>query len=79
MATYLVTANARSNFHMWLNTTVKRVIRTGGHATGLELEAFNNGGRAGVVNVTSITGRVILSAGAFGTPKVLFRSEFPVT
>ncbi|RDW73920.1 cellobiose dehydrogenase protein [Coleophoma crateriformis] len=74
MATYLVSANGRTNFHMWLNTSVKRVVRDNGHATGLEVEAFNNGGYAGVVNVTSTTGRVILSAGTFGTAKILFRS-----
>lgn len=75
LATYLVTANARSNFHMWLNTSVKRVIRDGGHAVGLEVEAYNNGGYAGTVNLTSITGRVILSAGAFGSAKLLFRCK----
>ncbi|EMR89102.1 putative cellobiose dehydrogenase protein [Botrytis cinerea BcDW1] len=74
LATYLVDANKRSNFHMWLNTSVKRIIRDGGHATGIEVEATNNGGRQGVVSLTSVTGRVIVSAGAFGTPKLLFRS-----
>ncbi|KAL3423699.1 cellobiose dehydrogenase [Phlyctema vagabunda] len=74
MATYLVSAKARSNFQMWLNTTVKRVVRDGGHATGLEVEAYNNGGYAGTVKLTPITGRVILSAGTFGTAKILFRS-----
>ncbi|KAI0971401.1 fungal cellulose binding domain-containing protein [Xylaria arbuscula] len=74
MATYLVTADARSNFKLWMNTAVKRVIRTGGHITGVEVEAFEDGGYAGVVNLTSITGRVILSAGTFGTAKLLMRS-----
>ncbi|KAI3337680.1 fungal cellulose binding domain-containing protein [Ustulina deusta] len=74
MATYLVTANARSNFKLWLGTAVKRVIRSGGHITGVEVEAYDDGGYAGVVNVTSITGRVILSAGTFGSAKVLMRS-----
>jgi cellobiose dehydrogenase (acceptor) len=76
MATYLVTANARSNFKLWTNTAVKRVIRNGGHITGVEVEAFRDGGYAGVVNVTSITGRVILSAGTFGSAKLLMRSKF---
>lgn len=75
MATYLVTANARSNFKLWTGTAVKRVIRTGGHITGVEVEAYQNGGYAGVVNVTPISGRVILSAGTFGTAKVLMRSK----
>jgi cellobiose dehydrogenase (acceptor) len=75
LATYLVTANARSNFDIWMNTAVKRVVRTGGHVTGVEVEAFGNGGYVGLVNATQITGRVILSAGAFGSAKILLRSE----
>ncbi|KAI0445879.1 fungal cellulose binding domain-containing protein [Xylaria telfairii] len=74
MATYLVTANARSNFKLWTGTSVKRVIRTGGHITGVEVEAYKDGGYVGVVNVTATSGRVILSAGAFGSAKVLMRS-----
>lgn len=76
MATYLVTANARSNFHLWMNTAVKRVVRSGGHITGIEVEPYGNGGYTGTVNVTSITGRVVLSAGTFGSAKILLRSEF---
>lgn len=74
MATYLVTANARSNFKMWLNTSVERIVRTGGHATGLNVVATHNGGYSGTVQLTPVTGRVIVSAGAFGTAKLLFRS-----
>ena len=74
MATYLVTASARSNFHLQMNSTVTRVIRTGSHITGVEVQAYGDGGYNGVINVTANTGRVILSAGAFGTPKILFRS-----
>ncbi|KAK3369187.1 cellobiose dehydrogenase-like protein [Lasiosphaeria ovina] len=74
MATYLVSAKGRSNFKLWLNTTVKRVVREGGHITGLEVEAFRDGGYQGVVNVTNISGRVILSAGTFGSAKILVRS-----
>ncbi|PQE24748.1 cellobiose dehydrogenase protein [Rutstroemia sp. NJR-2017a WRK4] len=74
LATYLVDASKRSNFHMWLNTSVKKIIRDGGHATGVQVEATNNGGYGGTVNLTPVTGRVIVSAGAFGTPKLLFRS-----
>lgn len=61
LATYLVTANARSNFDMWLNTTVNRVIRTAGQVTALELEPFGENGHSGFVNVTA-TGKVIISA-----------------
>ncbi len=74
LATYLVTANNRTNFKLWTNTIVKRVLRDGGHITGVEVEAFRDGGYAGMVNITSISGRVILSAGTFGSPKILFRS-----
>lgn len=74
MATYLVTANGRSNFHMWLNTSVERINRIGGHAVSLDVIPTNNGGHLGTVPLTPITGRVIISAGAFGTPKLLFRS-----
>ncbi|KAF2496966.1 cellobiose dehydrogenase [Lophium mytilinum] len=70
MATYLVTASARSNFKLLMNTSVRRVIRTGGHVTGVELEK----GACGTVNVTAGTGRVILSAGTFGSTKILYRS-----
>lgn len=74
LATYLVSASARSNFKMWTNTTVDKVIRTAGHITGVQVEAFGDGGYKGVINVTATTGRVILSAGVFGTSKILFRS-----
>ncbi|KAI1394791.1 carbohydrate-binding module family 1 protein [Hypoxylon fuscum] len=74
MSTYLVSANKRKNFHLWMGTAVKRVIRNGGHVTGIEVEPFINGGYTGVVNITSVTGRVILSAGTFGSAKILLRS-----
>jgi cellobiose dehydrogenase (acceptor) len=74
LATYLTTAKKRTNFNLWLNTTVKRVIRDGGHITGVEVEPFRSGGYKGIVNVTSTTGRVVLSAGTFGSAKILMRS-----
>ena len=74
MATYLVTANARSNFHMLMNTMVNKVVRTGGHITGIQVAATANGGSTGTINVTPVTGRVILSAGTFGSAKILMRS-----
>ena len=73
LATYLASAHARGNFTLWTNTVARRVIRTGGHATGVEIEC-NGGGHAGVVSVTPTTGRVVLAAGAFGSAKLLFRS-----
>lgn len=73
MATYLVEASKRSNFKMLTNTAVKRVLRTGGKATGVELEAQTADGKCGTVNLAT-NGRVILSAGVFGTSKILMRS-----
>lgn len=74
MATYLVSASERSNFRLMTNTSVTRVVRDGSRITGVELEAFLDGGKCGTIKVTPDTGKVILSAGAFGTPKILFRS-----
>ena len=74
MATYLVTANARKNFKLVMNTSVNRVVRNGSHVTGVEVENFLDGGYCGTFNVTPETGRVILSSGTLGTPKILFRS-----
>lgn len=76
MATYLQTALKRPNFNLYMNTAVRRVIRAGAHATGIELECNGNGGYIGTINLTPKTGRVILSAGTFGSAKLLLRSEF---
>ena len=79
LATYLVTAMKRKNFALWTNTVARRLIRTGGHITGVEIECSKAGtvgpGRSGTVRVTPGTGRVILSAGTFGSARVLLRSE----
>ncbi|KAH7121263.1 hypothetical protein B0J11DRAFT_616620 [Dendryphion nanum] len=78
LRTYLVTAAKRDNFKLYTGTNARRLQRTGGKITGVELECYRNGSRAaghyGTVNVTPGTGRVILSAGTFGSPKLLFRS-----
>ncbi|KAK4156344.1 cellobiose dehydrogenase [Chaetomidium leptoderma] len=73
LATYLVSASGRKSFTLWMNTMVKRVVREGGHATGVEVQC-NGAGHAGVVSLTPNTGRVIISAGTFGSAKLLFRS-----
>ncbi|PNS21142.1 Cellobiose dehydrogenase [Sphaceloma murrayae] len=73
MATYLVEADARDNFALWMNTTVARVTRSGSTVTGLDVEAYGQGGHCGHVNLKP-GGRVILSAGVFGTTKILMRS-----
>lgn len=74
MATYLVSASTRKNFQLWLNSSVERINREGGHAVSLDILPANEGGRNGTIFLTPGTGRVILAAGAFGTPKILFRS-----
>ncbi|WYZ41414.1 hypothetical protein EsH8_V_000309 [Colletotrichum jinshuiense] len=74
MATYLVSASKRSNFKLWTRTAVKRVVRSGGHITGVEVEPYVDGGFAGTVGVTAVTGRVVLAAGTFGSAKLLLRS-----
>jgi cellobiose dehydrogenase (acceptor) len=72
LGAYLPTALARKNFKMIMNTMVRRVVRTGGKATGVELEGKTNG-YCGTIKLNE-GGRVILSGGTFGTSKVLFRS-----
>ncbi|KAF8250884.1 FAD/NAD(P)-binding domain-containing protein [Wilcoxina mikolae CBS 423.85] len=64
LATYLRTALARPNFQLMLNTTVARVLRKGSKILGVTTST----GR----NITAKT--IVLSAGSFGTPKILFRS-----
>ncbi len=73
LATYLVSASARDNFDLWLNTAVRRAVRTGSKVTGVELECLG-GGYSGIVNLKP-GGGVIFSAGTFGTTKLLFRSK----
>lgn len=75
LATYLATAAARSNFNLWMDTAVNRIVRDGAHATGVEVSCSAGTGYSGTVNLTPDTGRVIISAGTFGTPKLLFRSK----
>ncbi|CAN8106388.1 unnamed protein product [Discula destructiva] len=74
LATYLATAAARKKFTMWTNTAANRIVRNGSHATGVEVSCTAGSGYSGTVNLTPNTGRVIVSAGTFGSPKLLFRS-----
>jgi cellobiose dehydrogenase (acceptor) len=69
LGTYLVSAVGRTNFKLLTNTAVRRVVRDGKKATGVELES----GTCGTIKLKA-GGRVILSAGTFGTSKLLFRS-----
>jgi cellobiose dehydrogenase (acceptor) len=75
LATYLWSATRRPNMQLWTGTQVRRLIRTGSRVTGVEVEPFINGGYVGRALVKPTTGRVILSAGVYGTAKILFRSE----
>ncbi|KAI0912248.1 cellobiose dehydrogenase [Ustulina deusta] len=74
MATYLKTAAERDNFQLWMNTPARRALRTGGTITGVELDCMLGNGQYGTVSVTPKTGRVIVSAGTFGSAKFLMRS-----
>ncbi|QRW24931.1 GMC oxidoreductase [Rhizoctonia solani] len=72
MDTYLKTARARSNFKLVTNTNVLAVVRNGAQITGVRTD--NSAlGTNGIVSLTS-KGRVVLSAGVFGTAKILFQS-----
>ncbi|KAA8893690.1 cellobiose dehydrogenase-like protein [Sphaerosporella brunnea] len=73
LATYLSTASARSNFKLQMNTMVRRIIRSGGTASGVEVYATNTTGVTGIYNLKP-NGKLILSAGTWGTAKILFRS-----
>lgn len=76
LATYLSTAMARTKlFTMWTNTAADRIVRNGSEATGVEVSCSAGTGYSGTVKLTPGTGRVIVSAGSFGSPKLLFRSK----
>ncbi|KAF2755030.1 FAD/NAD(P)-binding domain-containing protein [Pseudovirgaria hyperparasitica] len=70
VVTYLPIAQKLPNFHLSLNTKVVRAVRSGSAVTGVEVETSS--GRH-IINVKS-NGKVILSAGALSTPRILFNS-----
>ncbi|CAE6481722.1 unnamed protein product [Rhizoctonia solani] len=72
MDTYLKTAKARSNFKLLSNTKVLSLVRSGAQITGVQTNNMSINGN-GIISLTS-KGRVILSAGPFGTAKILFGS-----
>lgn len=72
MATYYQTAKARSNLKLWQYTLVTGLVRNGAQITGVRTNYTAYGGN-GIVPLTS-KGRVILSAGVFGTARILFQS-----
>lgn len=75
LATYLLTASQRKQFTLLTNTIGTRAVRNGGHVTGVELECNGNGGYNGTAWLTPNTGRVVFSAGTFGSAKLLLRSK----
>ncbi|CAK5262202.1 unnamed protein product [Mycena citricolor] len=71
VATYLQTALARKNFKLMMNTEVLNVIRNGSQITGVKTSDTTVPGGIYPLNPN---GRVILSAGTFGSSRLLFKS-----
>ncbi|KAK1834107.1 cellobiose dehydrogenase [Podospora conica] len=71
--TYLLSALGNEKFGLWMNTAVRRAVRTGSKVSGVELECLATGGYEGTVNINP-GGGVIFAAGAFGSMKLLLRS-----
>lgn len=68
---YLSSAYSRPNFSLYTNAIVDRVVRQGSKVTGVDISNTSEDGFRGFVGANK---GVVLAAGAFGTPKVLFRS-----
>ncbi|RGP76900.1 cellobiose dehydrogenase [Fusarium longipes] len=69
--TYLPLAEKRDNFSLRMGTKAIRVVRSGSRATGVEVE--NADGKKEIIGLAK-NGRVVLSAGALSTPRILFNS-----
>ncbi|KAK8108122.1 GMC oxidoreductase [Apiospora kogelbergensis] len=69
--TYLPLAEAKDNFKLQLNTKVIRAVRTNATITGVEVEDAS--GSRQIIQLAQ-GGKVILSAGAMSTPRLLFNS-----
>ncbi|KAM0542562.1 hypothetical protein ACHAPJ_012733 [Fusarium lateritium] len=69
--TYLPLAQKKNNFTLRLGTKVIRVVRSGSQATGVEVETAE--GKNEIIKLSK-GGRVVLSAGALSTPRLLFNS-----
>ncbi|KAF8066822.1 cellobiose dehydrogenase [Lyophyllum atratum] len=72
VATYFKTAIARKNFTYKQYAYVLNVVRNGAQITGVKTNDTSLGPN-GIIPLTS-KGRVILSAGSYGSPRILFRS-----
>ncbi|KAK1542421.1 cellobiose dehydrogenase [Colletotrichum paranaense] len=73
LETHLVSVAARGNVKLWTNTLVTRVERRGDSVSGVQVESAGEGGYDGTIKL-AVGDRVILSAGVFGSAKILFRS-----
>lgn len=69
--TYLPEAQKLDNFELMLNTKVIRAVRDGSAISGVEVETA--AGQRVIYNVNT-GGKVVLSAGAMSTPRILFNS-----
>ncbi|PIL27426.1 hypothetical protein GSI_10574 [Ganoderma sinense ZZ0214-1] len=72
VATYFQTAIARPNFTYKQYVLVSQVIRNGSTITGVRTNDTSLGPN-GIIPLNP-NGRVVLSAGSFGTPRILFQS-----
>ncbi|KAJ3487294.1 hypothetical protein NLI96_g3648 [Meripilus lineatus] len=72
VASYLRTAKVRKNFAYMDYTLVSNVVRNGSQITGVQTNNTAIGGN-GIIPLNP-GGRVILSAGSFGSPRILFQS-----
>ncbi|KAI3550491.1 fungal cellulose binding domain-containing protein [Colletotrichum filicis] len=73
LETHLVSVAARGNVKLWTNTLVTREERRGDSVSGVQVESAGEGGYDGTVKL-AVGDRVILSAGVFGSAKILCRS-----
>lgn len=69
--TYLPLAQELDNFSLQLGSKVIRLVRSGSQVTGVELETAT--GERKTVGLAD-GGRVVLSAGALSTPRILYNS-----
>ncbi len=72
VATYFRTAKTRKSFTYKQYVYVLNVVRNGAQIIGVKTNDTSLG-PDGVIPLTT-NGRVVLSAGSFGTPRILFRS-----
>ncbi|KAF6760392.1 cellobiose dehydrogenase [Ephemerocybe angulata] len=72
ISTYYKTAVARKNLAYWQNTQASHIVRNGAQVTGVQTDNPLIGPN-GFVPLTA-KGRVVVSAGSFGSARLLFKS-----